>query len=192
MHPAVPVSPATLADLLAVADEKPYYELLGGELSQKSAPLWSHGRLQARLVSGLIRHFGEDAPDDEPGGWWLGTEVHVELSPEVVVPDVVGWRMDRVAEVPDEFPVKVRPDWVCEVLSPSNPARDTVRKLRIYHRAGIPHYWLADPAQQTLVVLRWQPEGYLLTLTAEPPERVRPEPFDAAEFDVADLLGARE
>lgn len=193
MHPAVPVSPATLADLLAVADEKPYYELLGGELSQKSAPLFEHGDTQFAIAEQLRKFFRGPPGDGAPRDWWISGEVHVELAPDVVVvPDVVGWRIDRAAERPRGFPVKVRPDWVCEVLSPSNPARDTVRKLRIYHRAGIPHYWLADPAQQTLVVLRWQPEGYLLTLTAEPPERVRPEPFDAAEFDVADLLGARE
>ena len=182
---------ATLADLLAVADEKPYYELLDSELSQKAAPLFSHARLQVRLGRLLGNHFADDLKDDEPGGWWLASEVHVELSPDVVVvPDLVGWRIDRVPEPPDGFPVRIRPDWVCEILSPSSPARDTVRKHRLYHRAGVPHYWIADPAQQTLVIYRWQPDGYLLALTTQPPERVRPEPFDAVEYDVADLLGA--
>ncbi|MCY1011670.1 Uma2 family endonuclease [Nannocystis pusilla] len=180
---------ATLADLLTVADEKPYYELLDGELSQKSAPLFSHGRVQPRLAGRIIAHFGDDAADDEPGGWWIGTEVHVELAPDIVVPDVVGWRIDRVPEPPTGFPVKIRPDWICEVVSPSSPSRDTVRKLRIYHRAGVPHYWIADPDQQTLTVFRWQPEGYLVVLSAEPPEQVRPEPFDAVEYSVGALLG---
>jgi len=188
MYPSV--HSATLADLLAVADEKPYYELLDGELSQKAAPLFSHGRLQPRLANQLIRHFGDDAADDEPGGWWIGTEVHVQLATQdAVVPDLVGWRMDRCPEAPAGFPVKIRPDWICEIVSPSNPSRDTVRKLRIYHRASIPHYWLADPEQQSLTVFRWQPEGYLVTLSAQPPEQVRPEPFDAVEYSVAALLG---
>ncbi|WAS93490.1 Uma2 family endonuclease [Nannocystis punicea] len=188
MQPAV--HGATLADLLAVADEKPYYELLDGELSQKAAPLFRHGRLQPRIAGRIIDHFGDDAAEGEPGGWWIGTEVHVELAPdEVVVPDVVGWRIDRVPEPPAGFPVKIRPDWICEIVSPASPSRDTVRKLRIYHRAGIPHYWIADPEQQSLTVFRWQPEGYLVALTAQPPEQVRPEPFDAAEYTVAALLG---
>lgn len=183
---------ATLADLLAVADEKPYYELLGGELSQKAAPLFNHGRLQSVFSHQIRRHFGDDVGDDEPGGWWLGTEVHVELAPDVVVvPDIVGWRIARVPEPPDGFPVKIRPDWICEILSPSNPGRDTLRKLRIYHRAGIPHYWIADPAQQSLFIYRWQPDGYLLALATQPPERVRPEPFEIIEYDVAELLGVR-
>lgn len=184
---------ATLADLLAVAEEKPYYELLDGELSQKTAPLFSHGRLQGILLRHLGNHFGDDVLNDEPGGWWLGSEVHVQLAPDVVVvPDVVGWRIDRVPEPPDGFPVTIRPDWVCEIVSPTKPSRDTVRKLRIHHRAGIPHYWIADPNGRQLSIFRWQPEGYLLVLAAEPPEHVRPEPFDAVEYPVATLLGIRD
>lgn len=188
MYPAV--HSATLADLLAVADEKPYYELLDGELSQKAAPLFSHSDAQFSIGEQIRRYFRGPPRGDAPGGWWIGGEVHVELAPrEVVVPDVVGWRIDRCPEPPSGFPVKLRPDWICEVVSPSNPARDTVRKLRIYHRAGVPHYWLADPEQQSITVFRWQPEGYLLVLTAQPPEQVRPEPFDAVEYSVAALLG---
>lgn len=191
MQPAV--HRATLDDLLAVADEKPYYELLDGELSQKAAPLFSHGDAQSSIVEQTRRFFRGPPGDGRPGGWWLATEVHVQLAlDKVVVPDVVGWRIDRVPEAPSGFPVKSRPDWVCEVLSASNPARDTVLKVNLYHRAGIPHYWIADPAQRTLTVFRWQPEGYLVTLAAEPPALVRPEPFDAVEYSVAALLGVSE
>ncbi|MCY1056602.1 Uma2 family endonuclease [Nannocystis sp. SCPEA4] len=191
MHPAV--QSATLADLLAVADEKPYYELLDGELSQKSAPLFGHADTQFSIGEQIRKHFRGPPRDDAPGGWWIGGEVHVELAPrQVVVPDLVGWRIDRVPEPPTGFPVKIRPDWICEVISPSNPSRDTIRKLQIYHRAEIPHYWLADPQRQSLTVFRWQPEGYLVALAAEPPAQVCPEPFDAVEYSVAALLGTLE
>ncbi|MDC0722281.1 Uma2 family endonuclease [Nannocystis bainbridge] len=184
---------ATLADLLAVSDEKPYFELLEGELSQKAAPLFSHGDTQFSIGEQVRRHFRGPPGGDKLGGWWIGGEVHVELAPnEVVVPDVVGWRIDRLPEPPAGFPVKSRPDWICEVASPSSPSRDTVRKLRMYHRAGVPHYWIADPDQQTLTVFRWQPEGYLVVLTTQPPEQVRPEPFEAVEYSVAALLGVGE
>lgn len=184
---------ATIDDLLAVAEEKPYYELLGGVLEQKTAPLFRHGRLQRILGAQLGKHFGDEAEPGEPGGWWIGSEVHVQLAPDVVVvPDCVGWRMERVPELPDAFPVTIRPDWICEILSPSNPARDTIRKLRLYHEAKIPHYWIADPERQQLSVFRWQPEAYLLVLNTQPPEIVRPEPFDAVEFPVAALLGVRQ
>ncbi|HEY8379204.1 MAG TPA: Uma2 family endonuclease, partial [Nannocystis sp.] len=153
---------ATLADLLAVAEEKPYYELLDGELSQKPAPFFEHGDVQLAIAESIRRNFRGLPRGGKPGGWWISSEVHVQLAPDVVVvPDVVGWRIERVPETPRRSVVQHRPDWICEILSPSNPARDTMRKLRLYHQAEVPHYWIADPEHLQLSIFRWQPEGYL-------------------------------
>jgi Uma2 family endonuclease len=83
----------------------------------------------------------------------------------------------------------VRPDWWCEVLSPSNASTDVVKKLRVLHACEVPHYWLVDPDRETLTVLRWTREGYLTALTATREERVRAEPFDAIELHVGVLFG---
>lgn len=88
--------------------------------------------------------------------------------------------------------MKVRPDWVCEVVSPSNASNDLVRKLRVYHRCQIPHYWLVDPGNETLTVLRWTPDGYLTALTAGRTDRVRAEPFAEIELRVGALFGDDE
>lgn len=104
-------------------------------------------------------------------------------------PDVAGWRRSSLPQKPTERPVRARPDWLCEVLSESNASTDSVRKLRLYHRAKVPHYWIVDPATQTLTVFRWAEEGYLNILVAEANERVRAEPFDAIELDVGRLFG---
>jgi Uma2 family endonuclease len=85
--------------------------------------------------------------------------------------------------------VKQRPDWICEVVSPGDARRDTVRKLRLYHRLAVPYYWLVDPVQATLTVLRWSEAGYLTLLTAERGENVRAEPFEAIEIAVGTLFG---
>jgi Uma2 family endonuclease len=87
-------------------------------------------------------------------------------------------------------PVELRPDWVCEVLSPSNATNDTVRKLRVYHQFAVPHYWILDPEAQSLIVYRWAADGYMAVVAAEAGERVRCEPFDAIEFEVGVLFGA--
>jgi Uma2 family endonuclease len=92
-------------------------------------------------------------------------------------------------ERPRDRPVKLRPDWVCEILSASNASNDTVRKLRALHRAGVPNYWLLDPERLTLTVLRWTAEGYLEALTATAQETVRAEPFDAIELELAVIFG---
>ena len=58
---------------------------------------------------------------------------------DVYRPDVAGWRRERLPELPAEAVVAVRPDWVCEILSPSNTRNDLLKKLRIYQRSGVPH-----------------------------------------------------
>jgi Uma2 family endonuclease len=84
--------------------------------------------------------------------------------------------------------VRVRPDWVCEVLS-TKRRNDLIKKNRVYHRTGVPHYWIIDPIAETLTVLRWGPEGYIQVLLAERGEKVRPEPFEAVELTVGVLFG---
>lgn len=75
------------------------------------------------------------------------------------------------------------------MLSQSNRANDTVRKLRRYHEAGVGHSWLVDPMAGVLRVFRHEAEGYLNVLTAERRQVVRVSPFDAVELRVAALLG---
>lgn len=114
-------------------------------------------------------------------------EVQYELH-EVYRHDLVGWLRARSPSRPVGRPVALRPDWVCEILSPSNASNDTVRKLRALHRAQVPHYWLVDPERLTLTVLRWTADGYLSVLVAAAPESVRAEPFAAIELSLATLF----
>jgi Uma2 family endonuclease len=107
----------------------------------------------------------------------------------VYLPDIAGWRIDRVPEPPDARPVRIAPDWVCEILSPSTAARDMGPKRLTYHHAKVGHYWVVHPAEQLLHVHRWGDEGYHLVLAANAGEIVRAEPFDAIEIAIADLFG---
>ena len=125
-----------------------------------------------------------------PGGWWIATEVEVLLlEREVVRPDVLGWRRESCPERPVGTPVKQRPDWICEVVSAGNAKEDTVKKLRLYHQAGVGHYWIADPRDATLTVMRHTPEGYVTLHRPERHEGIRPEPFEAIELFVGSLFG---
>jgi Uma2 family endonuclease len=89
------------------------------------------------------------------------------------------------------LPARVRPDWVCEILS-TNRRNDLIKKKRVYHRHEVPHYWILDPEEATLTVYRWSPDGYVEILAAERGERVRAEPFDALEIAVGVLFGDEE
>jgi Uma2 family endonuclease len=181
---------ATAADVETWTRSK-YVEVIGGELVEKAAPSGDHANTQAGLVEHLRARFHRDrGGGDRPGGWWILTEATIELEThEVYQPDVSGWRRARVAERPRGMPVRVPPDWVCEILSPSNARYDLVDKLRVYQRHGIPHYGIIDAAAETLTVYRLLDGAYSIAQVARRGERVRPEPFDEVELAVGVLFG---
>ena len=163
-------------------------EVVRGAIVEKAAPSFEHGDAQSSLAELLKPPFQRGRGG--PGGWWIATEVEIELEVhEVYLPDVVGWRRERVAERPRGRPVRVSPDWVCEVLSLSNANTDLGPKLFAYHRSGVSHYWIVDPEHETLTVYRSTSEGYVVALSAGRTETVKAEPFDAVEIRVADLFG---
>lgn len=184
-------SPATLADLLVLPEED-RYELVGAEIVQKEAARIPHGAAQLALGYSLYPAYRRRSggPPDRPGGWWFASEVLVQFTPEELRrPDVAGWRRERMPEPPVETPVTVVPDWICEIVSPSNIGNDTITKMRLYHLAKVGHYWLLDPQALTLTVHRYHPDGYLQVLGAQRGERVRAEPFEAVELQVGVFFG---
>jgi Uma2 family endonuclease len=184
---------ATIADLLAVPEERRFHELIDGVLIEKAAPSGEHGGTQARVVVCLGGPFDRrrGGSGGAPGGWWFATEVEIQFGEDVCRPDVVGWRRDRVPDRPRGAVVAARPDWICEILS-QDRRNDLVRKKHVCHRHQVGHYWIADPEQATLAVYRWHADGYLEVLAAERGDRVRAEPFDAIELSVGALFGDDE
>ncbi len=156
----------------------------------RATPSPKHARSQANLVTRVNGPYGrrKGGPPGSPGGWWFLTEVEVLVDGEPLRPDVAGWLRERLPELSDEPLVRVTPEWICEILSPSNPTNDTVKKKRIYHRCQVPHYWIIDPRDKTLSVYRFMPDGYLEVLAAQHGERVRAEPFAGVELSVSALF----
>lgn len=183
-------APKTVADWLALPDDA-RIELIDGEFVEKAAPTFDHGRAQGHTAGAISGPFDRrtDGPGG-PGGWWIATEVDVLLDGRGYRPDLAGWRRERSPEPPNDRPVTLRPDWICEIVSDSNRTTDTVVKLRRYHQAGVPHYWILDQVDRTLTVYRHTADGYLVALRADASERVRAEPFAAIELAVSVLLGA--
>src|SRR5262249_32855999 len=111
---------ATVEDLLGLAHERRFHEVIAGELVRKATPTGEHGAAQAALAGSRFGPFNRRPGGRLPGGWWFETEVEIELeSHEIYRPDVAGWRRERVADRPTGTPVRIRPDWICEILSPS-------------------------------------------------------------------------
>jgi Uma2 family endonuclease len=180
---------ATAAELLAIPEDERFHEVIDGEIVQRANPTFEHGAAQAKL-SAHVGPFNRRPGGGHPGGWWIATEVEIELEAhQVYRPDVVGWRRDRVPERPSGSPIRIRPDWICEILSPSKPLHDLGAKFDAYQRNAVPHYWIVDPMSERLRVHRWTSEGYLVVLNARRGQRVRAEPFEAIELPVGELFG---
>ena len=127
-----------------------------------------------------------DYNSDGPGGWLILDELELHLGNDVLVPDLAGWRRERMPEMPETAGFTMAPDWACEVVSPSSASRDRIVKMDIYNRAQVTHLWLIDPAARLLEVFRH--EGSWLRVGGwRDDAKVRAEPFDAIELDLAIL-----
>ncbi|WP_437294647.1 Uma2 family endonuclease [Sorangium sp. So ce426] len=186
-------APATEADLLGLPEQGRGFELVDGELVEKQAG-FRHGRAQFNLA-GLLSPYRRGGGGAGSGGWWFLTEQLVGFSPsQILRPDLAGWHRERLSEPPedDDAVVRVRPDWVCEIISPRHAAHDRIRKKRIYHAHQVPYYWLIDPRDESLTVLQWTARGYLEILVAQRGERGHAEPFPELDLQVGVLFGDDE
>lgn len=175
---------ATYEDLLALPGDV-LGQIVEGELHATPRPAIDHQRASSILGSDLVNPF--DRGRGGPGGWWIVDEPELHLGRHVLVPDLAGWRRERLPALPRDAFFTLAPDWVCEVLSPATARIDRLKKLAIYAREGVEHAWLVDPALETLEVFRRQGEAWLLVLTAGGDEVVRAEPFDAIELTLTGL-----
>ncbi len=181
----VPVrKPATYEDLRALPDDV-LGQIVDGDLIALPRPSIEHQRAASILGGELSGPF--DRGRSGPGGWWILDEPELHLGADVLVPDLAGWRRERVPVLPGGPFLTIAPDWVCEVLSPSTAGIDRVRKLAVYARENVRHPWLVDPAARTLEVLRREAGGWFLVRAFAGEDRVRVEPFDSIEFDLGAL-----
>jgi Uma2 family endonuclease len=186
---------ATVAEWLAIPEVQ-RAELIHGAIVYDAFPGPKHGFTQGGVFAQLWpynRRGGGDGSGggQKPGGWWISQEVDMLLGGIGCRPDVIGWRRDQHARVPqpdERGVVTVVPDFICEVLSSSTARYDQGPKRDAYFQAGVQHYWLVDPAYETLTVLERTARGYMIVLVAVPGDVVRAAPFDQVEIPVEELF----
>lgn len=173
---------ATYEDLLALP-RNVVGEIVGGELHTQPRPGGRHAAVASLLgmVLGNPFHRGSGGP----GGWIILDEPELHLGPDILVPDLAGWRRTRMAEVPDAAAFDLAPDWVAEILSPSTAALDRVEKLPIYAREKVSHVWLIDPRLQTLEAFAIAGDRYQLLGAWRGADSARVAPFEALELERA-------
>jgi len=176
---------ATYDDLLRLP-ENVVGEILDGELIVSPRPASPHALASSAIGSGLFGLFNRGSGGaGGPGGWWILDEPELHLHGDVLVPDIAGWRRERMPSLPSVAAFELPPDWACEVQSPSTARIDRARKLPIYAREQVRHLWMVDPLARTLEVLRLESGRWTVLAVHAADERVRAEPFDAVELELA-------
>lgn len=160
-------------------------EIINGALETQSRPASRHALASSLLGIELGGPFQRGRGG--PGGWVILDEPELHLGPHILVPDLAGWRRERMPEVPDVAAFDLAPDWICEVVSPSTEARDRAAKLPIYATHEVKHAWIVDPLTRTLEVFRLESGRWSLLGVHVDNALVRAEPFDAIELELAAL-----
>ena len=175
---------ATYQDVL----DAPAYrvaEIIDGTLYTHPRPAPAHTLASSALGNDLGNpfQFGRGGP----GGWWILDEPELHFDEDVLVPDLAGWRRERMPELPGTAYFTLAPDWVCEVLSSSTRKVDLHEKRPVYAREGVTHLWFIDPTDRTLEAFELHDGQWLLIASAKDDEPVSIRPFDAITFSLGDL-----
>ena len=177
------VPAATAADLAALP---PTWrgEIIDGVLYASPRPSPSHANAGSRLLGDLDGPFQRGCGG--PGGWWILAEPGLPAPrAHEFSPDVAGRRRQRLPRLPRRGPITLVPDWICEILSPSTRGYDQIVKRGFYAEMGVGHLWYVDVASRTLAVSRLHDGRWLELGVWGETAKVRAEPFEALEVDLA-------
>lgn len=177
---------ASYEDLCRVPDHH-IAQIIHGQLIVMPRPAPKHALASSALGGSLYPPM--TGGGDGPGGWWILDEPELHLGLHVLVPDLAGWRRERMPSLPETAFFSLPPDWVCEVLSPSTAQIDRVDKLPIYAAHGVAHAWLVDPQVQTLEVFALHDGRWLLEAAFKAADEVCAPPFAAVRFSLGGLWG---
>ncbi|HEX3580196.1 MAG TPA: Uma2 family endonuclease [Thermoanaerobaculia bacterium] len=176
----------TYEDLLKVPDNM-VAEIIDGELYSSPRPGGPHSVATSVLIGDLNPAYQRGRGG--PGGWWILVEPELHLGLDVLVPDIAGWRRERMPEVPRTHIFSVAPDWICEVLSPSTIRIDRAKKMRIYAEHDVTYAWLLDPVERFLEVKRLENDRWMDLKVFIGNDKVIAEPFPEVEIDLTDIWG---
>jgi Uma2 family endonuclease len=175
---------AKYEDLMQVPENR-VAEIIDGELVTTPRPSSRHALAASAIGARLFDRFnGPPGGADAPGGWWILFEPELHLAEDVLVPDLAGWRRDRMPVLEDVPAFSMPPDWVCEVVSPATGRIDRSRKMVLYAAASVRHLWLVDPTPCTLEVYRLEDDRWVVTGTHGGPEMIRAKPFETIDLDL--------
>ncbi len=182
----------TLQDYLLLPEDS-RAELIDGEIYYKALPSAEHSDVESKIDRLLGHNFHKKFKEsDGTGGWWILSEVsiHYPRSERILTADIAGWKRTNTPEKPKGYPVKNKPDWICEVCQ-STKKKDTTIVPQTLAAEGVEWYWLMDLKEENLQVWRLNSnKKYEVTQSLFKDDgKQRIFPFDSIEIEMAYLFG---
>jgi len=162
-------------------------EIIGGRLHVLPRPAGPHAMAASALGGELYGSYQRGRGG--PGGWWIldEPELHFVRDVEVCVPDIAGWRRERLPRIPRGHRFELVPDWICEVLSPATARLDRAEKMPLYAHYGVAYLWLVHPIERTLEAYTLREGHWMVTGLFQENDTVQTEPFAELALQLADL-----
>jgi Uma2 family endonuclease len=176
----------SLAEFLAMEEEKPYLELIEGEIIPKAIAGPYHSAIVSRLIARLAVYL------ERTGEGFVDTELrHVsEADERVYLPDVSVTLKGRFPEgLGARGPVPVVPDFAIEVLSPDDRPSRVLERVEFYTSHGTRLLWIVDPELETVMVYR---EGEFQGVFRAPQTLDGSPVLREWSIGLADLFAAKE
>ena len=130
-------------------------ELIDGELWALASPSRKHQEVLSELSHGIKTHIAANAGPckvyQAPFAVNLFADDSTFVEPDLSVICDRSKLSDRGCEG--------APDFVVEVVSPSNPGLDYVTKLGLYKEAGVREYWICDPQRERTLVYQFDADA---------------------------------
>lgn len=162
-------------------------QIIDGELIVTPRPSRKHAFAATMLAAEVVPPYCKGGRGG-PGGWVILMEPEIKLREDIIVPDLAGWKEERFSWSEATNWISASPDWVCEILSSGTVQVDRIKKMTIYAQEGVPHYWLIDPRDRTLEVLKLaESSRWVVVGVYAADDKVRAEPFEEVEIDLGRL-----
>ncbi len=169
-------------DLWDVPDDGKRYEVIDGRLYVTPPPAEKH-----QSASGVLFGYLWSWTWPRRAGRLYAAPIAVVLDDETgVQPGLVYVSRERVAIIAERG-IDGAPDLIIEILSPGTRVRDLGVKMRRYAAAGVPHYWVADPATHHLTPYKLAATGYEAGTSNGPGDVFEPELFPGLRIPIDEL-----
>lgn len=131
-------------------------ELIDGQIYYQAAPSRAHQKILMSVSKTIANYIDSKGGDCEVYPAPFAVKLREDRK-NIVEPDIsVICDRDKLTDIG----CTGAPDWIIEIVSPSNSSHDYVRKLNLYMAAGVREYWIVNPMEQSVYVYNFEKNNF--------------------------------